>query len=496
MTQAASELVTPDRVEVPPRLAPPGSTRPRPAVAEGRDGAAERVAALVDPGSLSLIGAGGGGGVASGRGRVGGLPVEVFATEPGRRGGALSFDDCARIGATIDRARLADVPVVGIWHSGGADLREGMAALDGVSRIFRASVAASGRVPQLSLVVGPAAGGAAYGPALTDLVVMTGEARVFVTGPEVVRRVTGEATTAEDLGGPRVHGRSSGVAHVIAEGRAAGVEATRRLVGLLGDPGRFHPAGARPTADAATADPGRLLPASPRRAYDVRPLVDAILDGPATALQGGWAANVHTALGRLAGRTIGVVANNPLRRGGCLDAAAGDKAARFVRMCDAFGIPLLVLVDVPGYLPGVAQERDGVVRRGAKLLHAFAGATVPRITIITRKAFGGAYVAMNSKGLGATAVYAWPTAEVGIMNPESAVDILHRRDLAAAAEADRPALRGQLAEGYAREATGVARAVDVGIVDAEIAPAETRAVLIAGFAGAGSARGSERNVPL
>ena len=256
--------------------------------------------------------------------------------------------------------------------------------------------------------------------------ILSDRGRIFVTGPDVVRSVTGEDVDMERLGGPEPHSRRSGVVHLVTESDSEALSKARELALLLGRPG----------PDDTTAEPRQdvdlaaLLPESARRAYDVHPLITGLLDEPGIELHPRWAPNVVTTLGRLAGRTVGVIANNPLRLGGCLDATSAEKAARFVRMCDAFGVPLVVVVDVPGYLPGVGQEWDGVVRRGAKLLHAFAEATVPRVTLVTRKAYGGAYIAMNSRALGATRVFAWPGAEVAVMGAVAAVRILHRRALA------------------------------------------------------------------
>ena len=321
------------------------------------------------------------------------------------------------------------------------------------------------------MVLGPAAGGAAYGPALTDIVVMGPGGRVFVTGPDVVRSVTGEHVDMERLGGPDTHGRRSGVVHVVAKTDADALAQGRRLAELLARPGRID------LSSLAPADLGQLLPDNPKRAYDVKPLITGLLDGEMLELHAKWAPNIVTALGRLAGRTVGVIANNPLRLGGCLDSTSAEKAARFVRMCDAFGVPLVVLVDVPGYLPGVGQEWDGVVRRGAKLLHAFAEAVVPRVTLVTRKAYGGAYIAMNSRSLGATAVFAWPNAEVAVMGASAAVGILHRKKLAAAPPEEREALHAQLAAEHEKVAGGVNRALEIGVVDAIVDPSETRRIL-------------------
>jgi acetyl-CoA/propionyl-CoA carboxylase carboxyl transferase subunit len=403
----------------------------------------------------------------------------------------MGVDGCRHIVDAIDAAVRERLPVVGIWHSGGARLAEGVTALHAVGEVFAAMVRASGRIPQISVVLGPAAGGAAYGPALTDLVIMAPAGRVFVTGPDVVRSVTGEDVNQEQLGGPDTHGRRSGVVHVVTDSEPAALEAARMTVDLLAAQGSFAPAEEEPDVDLRA-----LLPEQPQRAYDVKPLIAAVLDGPGLELHPRFAPNVVTTLGRLAGRTVGVIANNPLRLGGCLDSASAEKAARFVRMCDAFGVPLVVLVDVPGYLPGVGQEWDGVVRRGAKLLHAFAEAVIPRVTLVTRKAYGGAYIAMNSRALNATAVFAWPGAEVAVMGAKAAVGILHRKKLAAAPPGEREALHRQLAEEHERIAGGVNRALQIGVVDEVVEPTRTRRRLIAALAAAPHGRGAHGNIPL
>jgi acetyl-CoA/propionyl-CoA carboxylase carboxyl transferase subunit len=485
-----------------------------------------RMARLLDPGSLRLLadprpagdgdGAGGmsrtdaspatgGSGVATARGLVNGTPVIVYCTDASRMGGAIGVDECPLIVEAIDTAVRERCPVVGIWHSGGAKLAEGVRSMDGIGRVFSAMVRASGVVPQVSVVLGPAAGGAAYGPALTDFVVMSDAGRIFVTGPDVVRKVTGEQIDMRALGGPEA-GRRSGVVHVHASDEADAVARTRDLLTLLAQPGRFDLSGLR------TPLPLRdLLPASSRQAYDVRPLARAIVDhgtgdpgtgDPGTGepgfleLQPKWAPNMVVGLGRLGGRTVGVLANNPLRKCGCLDTLSAEKAARFVRTCDAFGIPLVVVVDVPGYLPGTGQEWDGVVRRGAKLLHAFAEATVPRATLVTRKSYGGAYIAMNSRSLGATAVLAWPEAEVAVMAADAAVDILHRRRLAATSPQEQAAVRAALIAEQEVLAGGVTMAMEIGVVDEVVDPSFTRLRLAEVLAAAPACRGSHGNIPL
>jgi acetyl-CoA/propionyl-CoA carboxylase carboxyl transferase subunit len=363
-------------------------------------------------------------------------------------------------------------------------------SLHAVGQVFAAMTRASGRIPQISVVLGPAAGGAAYGPALTDIVIMAPAARIFVTGPDVVRSVTGEDVDAEQLGGPTTHERRSGVTHLVADDETAALALARELVTLLADQGVVDP-------DAVIdRDLRALLPDSPRRAYDVRPLVAALLDAQGIELHPRWAPNIVTTLGRLGGRTVGVVANNPLRLGGCLDSASAEKAARFVRMCDAFGVPLVVVVDVPGYLPGTSQEWGGVVRRGAKLLHAFAEARVPRVTVITRKAYGGAFIAMNANCLGATRVLIWPGAQVAVMGSAAAVRILHRRRLAEVPAPLRPSVAARLAEEHEQVSGGVSAALHAGVVDAVVAPTATNTAVARALASAPPHRGEHGNIPL
>jgi acetyl-CoA/propionyl-CoA carboxylase carboxyl transferase subunit len=435
-------------------------------------------------------------------GRIDGAPAVAYCTDATKMGGALGMAGTTRIVETIEIAVRRGCPVVGVWHSGGAKLADGVESMDAVGRMFTAMTRASGRVPQISVVVGPAAGAAAYGPALTDIIIMAPAGRVFITGPDVVRSVTGEQIDSEGLGGPETHSLRSGVAHVTADSEADAYLRARRLTTFFARPGLLELGRLGEETDLRA-----LLPASSRRAYDVRPLVRAILDGGARdgaddgaggfdELQPRWAPNIVIGLGRLAGRAIGVVANNPIRKGGCLDSLSAEKASRFVRMCDSLGVPLLVIVDVPGYLPGVGQEWNGVVRRGAKLLHAFADAMVPRVTLVTRKSYGGAYIAMNSRALGATSVFAWPDAEIAVMGAEAAVGILHRKQLAAAPEPERDALKSRLATEHARRAGGVDRAMAIGVLDEVVSPTQTRRRLAEAFAAAPAGRGQHRNIPL
>jgi acetyl-CoA/propionyl-CoA carboxylase carboxyl transferase subunit len=451
-----------------------------------------RLCRLFDNGSLQQLRPRDSSGVFAAHGMIDGAPVVAFCTDATVMGGAMGTEGCRHIVDAIDAAVRERVPVIGLWHCGGARLAEGVEALHAVGLVFQAMIRASGRVPQISVVLGPAAGGAAYGPALTDLVIMSTGGRVFVTGPDVVRSVTGENVDMESLGGPDTHGRRSGVVHVVTSSEDEALAAARRATTLFAQQGTFDL-----DAVGAERDLSELLPDNPKRAYDVHPLIDGILDeGRLLELHARWAPNIVTGLGRLTGRTVGVIANNPLRLGGCLDSPSAEKAARFVRMCDAFGIPLVVLVDVPGYLPGVGQEWDGIVRRGAKLLHAFGEAVVPRATLVTRKTYGGAYIAMNSRALGASRVFAWPGVEVAVMGASAAVGILHRKKLAAAPPGEREALHAQLAEEHERIAGGVGRAMEIGVVDEVIEPAHTRRVLAAALADAPAGRGAHGNIPL
>jgi acetyl-CoA/propionyl-CoA carboxylase carboxyl transferase subunit len=457
-----------------------------------------RLSRFFDDGSLELLHERDRSGVLAAAGTVNGLRTIAFATDGTVMGGAMGLEGCTHIVNAYDTAIEEQSPIVGIWHSGGARLAEGVRALHAVGLVFEAMIRASGYVPQISVVVGFAAGGAAYGPALTDVVIMAPEGRVFVTGPDVVRSVTGEDVDMASLGGPDTHHKKSGVCHIVADDESDAYERGRRLVGLFCQQGHFD----RSKAEAHDTDLHALLPESPRRAYDVHPLVIALLDSNDDGtpsfdeFQAKWAPSMVVGLGRLSGRTVGVLANNPLRLGGCLNSESAEKAARFVRLCDAFGIPLVVIVDVPGYLPGVDQEWGGVVRRGAKLLHAFGEGTVPRVTLVTRKIYGGAYIAMNSRSLGATKVFAWPDAEVAVMGAKAAVGILHKKKLAAAPDHEREALHDELAAEHERIAGGVDNAIDIGVVDEKIDPAHTRSKLTAALAEAPARRGRHKNIPL
>lgn len=450
-----------------------------------------RLAALFDSGELQLLRPSDDSGILAAVGLIHGVRTVAFCSDPTVMGGAMGAKGCDTIVHAYAMAMKNNLPIVGIWHSGGARLAEGVLSLHAVGLVFNAMTKASGKIPQISIVLGAAAGGAAYGPALTDIVILAPEGRIFVTGPDVVRSVTGEDVDQLRLGGPDVHGRRSGVVHIAATDESDAIDQGRRLVSLFADQGEVG-------AKVSDFDLANLLPDSEKRAYDVHPLINGLLDEDSLVeLHAKWAPNLIVGLGRLGGRSVGMVANNPLRLGGCLDSYSAEKAARFVRMCDAFGIPIVVVVDVPGYLPGVGQEWDGVVRRGAKLLHAFAECSVPRVTLVTRKAYGGAYIAMNSRSLGATAVFAWPGAEVAVMGAVAAVRILHRRKLAEVPADLLATVEAELAAEHERIAGGVDKAVQIGVVDEIIEPSVTRSRLASvvrdndhGY------RGTHTNIPL
>jgi propionyl-CoA carboxylase beta chain len=409
-----------------------------------------------------------GDGVVTGPARIHGRPVEVFAQDPTALGGSLGEVHAAKVAAGLDRARRARCPVIGLLDSGGARIQEGVAALDGYGSIFFRNVALSGRVPQISVVLGPCAGGAVYSPALTDVVIMQRDkAHMFVTGPRVVRAVTFEDVSLADLGGADIHARTSGVAHLVADDAAGALDLTRRVLSYLPSSCWDPP----PTVQARAPDAMPRVPDDHREPYDVRTVIDGVVDsGTFLELHEQFAPNVVVGFARVEGRSVGVVANQPLVLAGCLDIDASEKAARFVRLCDAFGLPLVTLVDVPGFLPGTGQEASGIIRKGAKLLYAFAEATVPRVTVILRKAFGGAYIVMNSKSLGADAVFSWPGAEIAVMGAEGAVDIIYRRELAAD-----PDQRPQLLSRYRAEAMDPSVPAERLSVDEVIDPTQTRA---------------------
>jgi acetyl-CoA carboxylase carboxyltransferase component len=426
-----------------------------------------RIDLLCDPGTFLPVRSAVGDGVVAGSGRVAGRPVYAWAQDGAVRGGSLGAAGGETIARTIDSANRAGAPVVGFLHSGGARLQEGTASLNAYAAIFRAQ--ATARVPQISVIAGACAGGAAYSPALGDLVVMAGSrARLFLTGPQVVEAVTREQVSAEELGGPKVHARS-GVAHLLADDDVDAAEVVREALAHLPSVAG-GPLPLAPPAAPRAGDPSGPLPARDRQVYDVRDVVARLVDGGRLLeLAPRWARNLVVGFARIEGSPVGVVANQPHHLGGCLDAAAGEKGAWFVELCDRYGLPLVVLSDTPGFLPGTAQERSAVIRHGAALLGAFARARIPRVTITLRQAYGGGHIVMNSRDLGATLTLAWPDVRLGVMGAPQAVGILHRREIAEGADA------AALADAYAAEHLPVARAAEAGHVDEVIAPRHTRA---------------------
>ncbi len=467
------------------------------AAPDQRLGALERLELLCDPGSLELVRSsvvssrlGGrtrpGDGVVGGLGEVDGRPVACYAQDAAFMGGSLGVAHADTIGRVLEIAERARMPVVGFVDSGGARLQEGTAALGGYARIFRRNTLLTGVVPQISIIGGVSAGGGCYSPALTDLVIMTERAAMFLTGPTVVRDVTGEDVSASELGGHRVHERN-GVCDVVAPSDRAAARLARRLLGYL----PRHAAAAlpeRPAVEPELSDPSVAVPADPRRVYDMRAAMSGVIDaGSLLEVAPRWGRSIVTAFARLRGRPVGIVASQPRYLGGVLDAASAQKGARFVQTCDRYRIPLVVLVDTPGFMPGTAQEQAGVIRFGASLVRAFAAATTPRVTVILRKAYGGAYIAMNSRDLGADMVFAWPGAEVGVMGAHAAVGVIHRRELSAAV--DRPATRATLAAAYAEQHLGADVAAADGFVDEVIEPHQTRARLARALAAIEAAHG-------
>jgi acetyl-CoA carboxylase carboxyltransferase component len=419
-------------------------------------------------------------GVVTGWGTIDGRKVFVYSQDFTVFGGSMGEVQAEKIYKVMDLATSTGAPVIGINDGGGARIQEGAVSLAGYGYIFDRNVRASGVIPQISLIMGPCAGGGVYSPALTDFVYMVRDtAQMFITGPEVIRAVTGEEVTFEQLGGAVTHAARSGVAHFMAEDEEDCLAQVRYLLSFLPannleDPPAFLPAEDPDERDESLND---VVPASPREAYDMRAVIQKIVDdGEFYEVQPLYANSILVGFSRLDGKSVGIVGNQPKTLAGTLDIESSEKAARFIRFCDAFNIPLLTFVDVPGFLPGTAQEYGGIIRHGAKLLYAFAEATVPKMTVITRKAYGGAYVVMNSKHLRADVSYAWPSAEIAVMGPEGAVNIVFRRDIEAAEDKD--AKRKELIAQYERSFANPYLAAERGYVDDVIEPAQTRGRLI------------------
>ncbi|QBR74759.1 acyl-CoA carboxylase subunit beta [Microbacterium sediminis] len=467
--------------------------------AKGKMTARERIELLVDPGSFvefdeyvrhrtTAFGMDKsrpyGDSVVTGTGTIHGRNVAVYAQDFSTFGGSLGEAAGDKIIKIMEFALRGGMPIIGILDSGGARIQEGVVALGKYGEIFRLNTAASGVIPQISIVMGPAAGGAVYSPALTDFVIMVDKtSQMFVTGPDVIKTVTGEDVGMEELGGAYTHNTRSGVAHYLAEDEDDALDYARTLLGFLPDNNMADAPAYETTFEFETTDADRALnrvvPDSPNQPYDIHEVISSVVDGDFLEVQPLFAPNIVIGFGRVEGRTVGVIANQPSQMAGTLNIEAGEKAARFVRFCDAFSIPIVTLVDVPGYLPGTDQEWTGVIRRGAKLLYAYAEATVPLVTVILRKAYGGAYIVMGSKQLGADINLAWPTAEIAVMGGQGAVNILYRGELKRAEEAgeDISAVRTRLANEYLYNVASPFLAAERGELDGIIEPAQTRVAI-------------------
>ncbi|WP_435128882.1 acyl-CoA carboxylase subunit beta [Halobaculum sp. D14] len=422
-----------------------------------------------------------GDGVVTGYGEVNGRKTFVFAHDFTVFGGSLGEVFAEKVCKVMDKAMDVGAPVVGLNDSAGARIQEGVKSLAGFGEIFERNTAASGVIPQLSAIMGPCAGGAVYSPAITDFTFMVKDtSHMFITGPEVIKTVTGEEVSFEELGGATTHASTSGVAHFAEESEEDALDDMRRLLSYLPQNNVEDPPRVDPWDDPERRDEEleTIVPDEPRKPYDATNVVDSVVDeGSFFETHAGFAKNIVTGFARLDGHSVGVVANQPRVNAGTLDIEASEKAARFVRFCDAFNVPIVSFVDVPGFMPGTDQEHDGIIRHGAKLLYAYSEATVPLLTVITRKAYGGAYDVMASKHIGGDVNYAWPTAEIAVMGPQGAVNILYSDQLQ---EADDPeARRDELIEEYREEFANPYTAADKGFLDAVIEPTETRPRLVA-----------------
>jgi acetyl-CoA carboxylase carboxyltransferase component len=459
--------------------------------AKGKLTARQRLEHLLDSGSFTefdlfrrAAGPGAPGaytdGVVTGAGTVHGRRVFAYAQDFRIFGGSLGEVHAAKIHKVMDLALAAGAPLVALNDSGGARIQEGVTALAGYGGIFRRNVRASGVIPQISVVLGPCAGGAAYSPALTDFTFMVRDtSHMFITGPDVIKIVTGESVTHEELGGAQVHAATSGVATFVYDDEATCLDDVRYLISLLPANSQELPP-VRENGDPVDRRCPRLadiVPANPRIPYDAREVIAEIADhGEFMEVHEYWAGSLVCALARLGGRTVGILASQPAVRAGVLDIDASQKGARFVQMCDAFSIPLVTLVDVPGFLPGVDQEHNGIIRHGARLLYAYCDATVPRVQVILRKAYGGAYIVMDSRSIGADLSFAWPTNEIAVMGAEAAVGVIYRKELAADDHPEQ--LREQLIAEYVEELMHPYYASERGLVDDVIDPADTRVMVI------------------
>ncbi|MFM2159955.1 MAG: hypothetical protein RLY39_486 [Actinomycetota bacterium] len=455
--------------------------------------ARERIARLVDAGSFVEMDAFSrhrtsnfgmdknriyGDGVVTGHATVDGRAIAIYSQDFLTFGGSLGEVVGEKIVKVMEFALKSGIPIVGINDSGGARIQEGVASLSQYGEIFKRNVRASGVIPQISLIMGPTAGGAVYSPAITDFVIMVNEtSQMFITGPDVIKTVTGEEVGMEELGGARTHNTKTGNSHYLADSEDDAIDYVKALLSYLpsNNMDESPVLAATESKDVSPSDRAldSLIPDNPNKPYDMKVLVEAILDeADFLEVHTLYAPNILVGFGRVEGHSVGIIANQPQALAGTLDIAASEKAARFVRTCDAFGIPVITLVDVPGFLPGTEQEWNGIIRRGAKLLYAYGEATVPLITVITRKAYGGAYIVMGSKHLGADVNLAWPTAQIAVMGAQGAVNILHRKELADAQDTD--AKRKELIEDYEETLLNPYIAADRGFIDAVIEPQETR----------------------
>jgi methylmalonyl-CoA carboxyltransferase large subunit len=456
----------------------------------GKLTARERVAALVDAGSFqetglfaehraTLFGMAGrtmpADGVVTGAASIGGRLVHLASQDFSVAGGSVGEVHAIKVADIMSQALKTGSPLVFINDSGGARVQEGIDSLSGYAKVFYANVMLSGAVPQISLICGACAGGAAYSPALTDFIIQTRQAQMFITGPQVIKQVTRETVTAEQLGGADTHMAISGVIHFIAEDDRHAVQICQKLLSFLPANNMDDP----PQLDGdGNVDPDHTLndvvPVESKQAYDVRQVIVKVIDcGDFLEVQSGYAQNIIVGFGRIGGRTVGIVANQPCVQAGALDINAADKASRFIRFCNAFNISLLTFVDVPGFLPGVEQEHGGIIRHGAKMLFAYSAATVPKVTVILRKSYGGAYIAMGGRDLGADRVFAWPTAEVAVMGAEGAAEIVFRKEIEQAT--DKPLKRREMVQRYREAFSTPYVAAGRRMVDDVIVPAETRA---------------------
>ena len=462
--------------------------------AKGKSTARERLDLLFDTGTFEEIGRFNGGdinndvagcAVITGFGEVYGKKVAVYAQDFSVRGGTLGRAEGQKICHLLDMALQLAVPVVALIDSGGARIQEGVNALTQYGRIFKKTCEASGLIPQISLILGPCAGGAVYCPALTDFIIMTREhSNMFVTGPDVVKAATGESITMDDLGGGYVHNSTSGVAHYLGEDEADAIDYARTILAYLPQNCNQNPptfAYAATRADRETAKQlATIVPSNDRQPYDVLDVIRAIVDyGEFVQVQELYAASAVVGFACIDGHPVGIVANQPKVNAGILDVNSSEKVARFVRLCDAFNLPVVTLVDTPGYKPGSDQEHAGIIRRGAKVIYAYANAQVPLVTVILRKAFGGAYIVMGSKSMGADFNYAWPTSQIAVLGAQGAVNIIHRKDLQKAKERgqDVDALRKKLVEDYENTTVNANLSLETGQIDAMIDPEQTRDVI-------------------